>query len=234
MPSLWLLTAQAQRQMGRRRGVEGHALAVASYLDAQLAAVGQADPRFSLLRPCSIAVLRLGTGRAPAAQQQGASGSGTGANGNGSRRLFPSVRSIVQQGRTQQARLQALQEAAAAAEVRIMGGTVSSALGPHITHVVGAALPHLVPPAAAAAAAAEQRPPAPAVEPEALLRAVVEQAGGAPAVSALKLGLATGNMRLVSDRWAGLAARVGHPGKPACTGRQAGITTAACVAPSKG
>jgi hypothetical protein len=79
-----------------------------------------------------------------------------------------------------------------------MGGIVSIALGPHTTHVAGAALPHLLSPAAAAA---EQRAPAPAVEPEALLRAVAEQAGGAPAVSALKLGLATGNMRLVSDRW---------------------------------
>ena len=153
---------QAQRQIGRQQGVDRSALAVASYLDAQLAAVGQADPRFSLLRSCSVSLLRLGTGQAASAQQQqAASGSANDANGIGSRRLFPSVRAIVQQGRTQQARLQQLQVAAAAAEFRIMGGIVSIALGPHTTHVAGAALPPLLSPAAAAAAAAEQRPPAP-------------------------------------------------------------------------
>jgi hypothetical protein len=107
---------------------------------------------------------------------------------------FPSVQSIVQQAAALQARLQQQQASGIGAEARVLGARVARNLGSPVTHAVGLTLPHRqqTPPSAGLSAAA--------VEPDTLLRAVSEQAGGAPAVATLKLKLATGGVHLVTDR----------------------------------
>jgi hypothetical protein len=76
-----------------------------------------------------------------------------------------------------------------------------------VTHVVGFAV---LPAAATDESAGEGKDEAEsssssqqgAVQPDALLRAVNKLAGGPPAVASLKLGLTTGGVHLVTDRWA--------------------------------
>lgn len=140
------------------------------------------------------------------------------------RRLFPSVAALVQQGRSSLERLQQLQAACVGAQIRIMGGSVSGGMGQHVTHVVGLVLGPPTPPAAddgadegeeaaeeavaaeAGAGAAEAAPGTSTaaavrgVQPQALLAAVSQQAGGGTAVASLRLGVSTGSMRLVSQR----------------------------------
>ncbi|EFN52891.1 hypothetical protein CHLNCDRAFT_138420 [Chlorella variabilis] len=180
--------AKAQRQLTRRLGSADAGRAVGSYLDAQLAAIGQLDPRFSCLRPFSAVLLRLGNGKA--IRQP---------DGDSQRRLVPSVQSILLAGAASQARLQQLQAAAVAAEFRIMGGALAVALGQSVTHVLGLVLARA--PSVVATDEGSSTGAASAVEPQALLRAVDDQAGGPPAVALLKLGLATGSIQLETDRW---------------------------------
>ena len=182
---------QAQRQLTRRLGSADAGRAVGSYLDAQLAAIGQLDPRFSCLRPFSAVLLRLGNGKA--IRQP---------DGDSQRRLVPSVQSILLAGAASQARLQQLQAAAVAAEFRIMGGALAVALGQSVTHVLGLVLARA--PLVVATDEGSSTGAASAVEPQALLRAVDDQAGGPPAVALLKLGLATGSIQLETDRCAPL------------------------------
>lgn len=175
-----------RHQLRRQRpGSEGAAAALGAYLDAQLRRVGALDPRFALLRGCTAVLLKLGTGQAGSAP-------GSASASASEARLAPSVASLVQRGRASLARLQQLQAATAAAELRLMGGSVTSEMGPAVTHLVGIAL----------TLPAAQGPggQAPALQPEALLRAVVEQAGGGEAVSTLRLWLGTGDTHLVADR----------------------------------
>lgn len=197
-------------------------MAVAAYLDAQLAAIGQLDRRFSALRRCTVSLLRLGTGSAseggpmgaaaaanggPAGgvkQEQGTGGSSGSGSGISVRPggLFPSVQALAQQAQSLLARLQELQAAAVGAEVRIMGGSVSPTLSERVTHVVGIALPRLQLRDAAAAARAAEGLQLQAVEaaPEAVLRGVAQQQrGGGAAVARLRLGLSTRSTHLVSD-----------------------------------
>lgn len=175
---------QAQRQLGRLHGGQDAVPALAAYVDAQLAFIGLQDHRFSCLRGCCILLLRLSTRR----PDQPCPKAGIDLH------AFPSVRSIVQQADASQDLLQQQQVSGISAEARILGARVSGTFGPAVTHAVGLMLPQR-----------QQAPPdsglsTPAVEPEALLRAVSEQAGGAPAVASLKLKLATGDVHLVTDR----------------------------------
>ncbi|PRW39278.1 dynamin-related GTPase isoform A [Chlorella sorokiniana] len=217
--------AEARRRLGRL-GKGDAAAAVAAYLDAQLAGIDEGDPRFSLLRGCTATLLQLGTGRADTAAEDAAAageeadappeddGAATAA---GARRLFPSVAALVQQGHASLERLQQLQAACAGAQVRIMGGSVSGSVGQQVTHVVGLLLAPPTPPATddssaepgAEAAEAEAEAEAEGstaaavrgVQPQVLLAAVSQQAGGGTAVASLRLGVSTGGMHLVSQRW---------------------------------
>ncbi|KAL4438716.1 hypothetical protein ABPG77_006320 [Micractinium sp. CCAP 211/92] len=184
--------------------------ALAAYIDAQLASVGGLDRRFSALRSCLVTLLRLGHG---AAGDGGSSGLNSGGGGNARQQgqqegdgsiaddgqLFPSVRRLVQQGQASLARLQEVQAATAAVEVRLMGGSVAPAIGKQVTHVVGIVLPQQEA-APGPGGGRLLRPARPA--PEALLQAVAEeQHGGSTAVATFHLGLGSGSMRLVSDSW---------------------------------
>ncbi len=182
--------------------------ALATYIDAQLASVGGLDRRFSALRSCAVTLLRLGRGAAGDGGPFGLSrGSGGNARqgqqeGGGSSaddgQLFPSVRRLVQQGQASLARLQEVQAATAAAEVRLMGGSVAPTIGKQVTHVVGIVLPRQE--AAPGPGGGRLLRPA-RLAPEALLQVVAEQQrGGSTAVATLHLGLGSGSMRLVSDR----------------------------------
>ena len=179
-----------------------------------------------MLRGCTATLLQLGTGAAANAGGEGATreaapGEAVDGDTDGAaavpagRRLFPSVAALVQQGRASLERLQQLQAACAGAQIRIMGGSVSGGMGQHVTHVVGLVLAPPTPPAAddgadegkaAEAGAAEAAPgtstaaAARGVQPQALLAAVSQQAGGGTAVASLRLGVSTGSMRLVSQR----------------------------------
>lgn len=200
---------QAQEVLARRPAAPG---ALAAYIDAQVASVGGLDRRFSALRSCTATLLRLGQGTAdeggPATLGNGRGGGSDGqarhvqqegsAGSSGDGQLFPSVHRLVQQGQQALGRLQEAQAATAAAEVRLMGGSVAPVLTDQVTHVVAIALPREE--AAAGPGGGRTLRPA-SVAPEAVLRALVEQqrvTGGA--VATLHLGLGSGNMHLVSDR----------------------------------
>lgn len=202
---------QAQAELARRPAARD---ALAAYIDTQLASVGGLDRRFSTLRSCTVTLLRLGRGTAseggPSAPgNEGGNGGGgrarqeqqEGVDGRpGSGQLFPSVRRLVQQSQQALARLQEAQAATAAAEVRLMGGSVAPALTNPVTHVVGISLPQQE--AVAGPDGGRVLRPA-SVAPEAVLRAVAQQQrGGGTAVATLHLGLGSGNVRLVSDRCA--------------------------------
>lgn len=168
---------QAKMQLSGSLGPQDAAHALAGYVNAQLATVGQQDPRYTCMHSCTVFLLRLDSS---SAEQQAQ------ATGGGQQRLFPGVHSVMQQCTASLARLQQLQAAGVGSEVRIMCGRLSATLGQQVTHIVA-----LVPPKDGAASP---------VEPKALLHAVSEQGGGTSAIASLKLGLATGGMHLVTDR----------------------------------
>ncbi|KAL4440149.1 hypothetical protein ABPG75_003150 [Micractinium tetrahymenae] len=202
--------AELQAQAGLRAQPASRE-ALAAYIDAQLASVGRLDRRFTALRLCTVALLRLGRG----SEGEGGPIPASNGNGSGSRakqeqqeaggssageaQLFPCVRRLVQQGQQALSRLQEAQAATAAAEVRLMGGSVAPALTKQVTHIVGIALPRQE--AVAGLDGGRALRPA-SVAPPAVLRAVAEQQGGGGAAAAtLHLGLGSGNVRLLSDGW---------------------------------
>ncbi|KAL4853400.1 Dynamin-related protein 5A [Chlorella vulgaris] len=170
--------ARAKMQLSGHLGPQDAAHALAGYINAQLATVGQQDPRYTCMHSCTVFLLRLDS---DSTEQQEPATVG------GQQRLFPGVHSVMQQCTASLARLQQLQAAGVGSEVRIMCGRLSATLGQQVTHIVA-----LVPPKDGAASP---------VDPKALLSAVSKQGGGISAVASLKLGLATGGMHLVTDSW---------------------------------
>jgi hypothetical protein len=124
-----LLAAETWRHAGPTRGLM-------TYLDAQQAKHGLLDPRFSLLRPCTVHLLCMGPG--PSVQsmeaRDGTAGSAGAAGGQEGR--FPQTLRALEWVDAGEAFLGRMHAELLAQRVRLAGGEVAQRLHPGVTHVV--------------------------------------------------------------------------------------------------